>query len=65
MKAKECHERLFRACNHELPNVKDSAIWLTKGNIKPRDEGAYCFLKDRNMFFGERVLCHTVRQWIS
>ena len=57
IKAKECHERLFRVCDHELADVKDSSIWLTKGNIKPRDEGAYCFLQDRNMFFGEKVLC--------
>jgi hypothetical protein len=44
-------------CNHELADVKDSVIWLTKGNIKPRDEGAYCFLQDKNIFFGERVQC--------
>jgi hypothetical protein len=57
IKEKQCHERLFRVCDHELADVKDSAVWLTKGNIKPRDEGAYCFLQDRNMFFGEQVLC--------
>ena len=55
--AKECHERLFRVCDHELADVKDSAIWLSKGNMKPRDEGAYCFLQDRNIFFGEKVQC--------
>ena len=44
IKEKECHERLFRVCDHELADVKDSAIWLTQGNIKPRDEGAFCFL---------------------
>ena len=57
IKEKECHERLFRACDHELTDVKDSSIWLTKGNIKPRDEGAFCFLQDRNIFFGEKVQC--------
>jgi len=57
IKRKECHERLFRVCDHELADVKDSSIWLTKGNMKPRDEGAYCFLQDRNIFFGERVQC--------
>ncbi|KAM0681074.1 hypothetical protein GINT2_000859 [Glugoides intestinalis] len=57
IKEKECHERLFRVCDHELADVKDSAIWLTQGNIKPRDEGAFCFLQDRNIFFGERVQC--------
>jgi hypothetical protein len=35
-----------------LADVKDSAIWLTKGNMKSRDEAAYCFLQDRNIFFG-------------
>jgi hypothetical protein len=54
IKEKECHERLYRVCDHELADVKDSAIWLTKGNMKLRDEGAYCFLQDRNIFFGER-----------
>jgi hypothetical protein len=57
IKEKECHERLYRVCNHELADLKDSAIWLTKGNMKPRNEGAYCFLQDRNIFFGERVQC--------
>ena len=36
---------------------KDSAIWLTKGKIEPRDEGACCFLQDRNMFFDKKVVC--------
>ena len=57
IKNKECHERLFRVCDHELTDVKESASWLTKGNIKPRDEGAFCFLQDRNVFFGEKVQC--------
>ena len=57
IKEKQCHGRLYRVCDHELADVKDSAIWLTNGNMKPRDEGAYCFLQDRNIFFGERVQC--------
>jgi hypothetical protein len=68
IKEKECHERLYRVYDHELADVKDSAIWLTKGNMKPREEGAYCFLQDRNIFFGERVQCPHCRaelkQWI-
>jgi hypothetical protein len=27
--------------------------------MKPWDNGAYCFLQDRNIFFGERVQCRT------
>ena len=61
IKAKECHERLFRVCGHELADVKDSSIWLSKGNMKPRDEGAYFFLQDRNIFFGEKVQCPNCR----
>ena len=57
IKAKTCHERLFRVCDHELADVKDSSIWLSKGNMKPRDEGAYCFLQDKNIFFGEKIQC--------
>ena len=57
IKKKQCHERLFRACDHELVNLKDSSLWLTKGNMKPRDEAAYCFLQDRNIFMGEKVQC--------
>lgn len=57
IKGKECHERLFRVCEHELADVEESASWLSKGNIKPRDEAAFCFLQDRNIFFGEKVQC--------
>ena len=57
IKSKQCHERLFRACDHELVDIKDSGIWLKKGNIRPRDEAAYCFLQDRNIFLGEKVQC--------
>ena len=30
--------------------------------MKPRDEGAYCSLQDRNIFFGEKVQCPHCRQ---
>ena len=69
IKEKKCHERLFRVCNHELADVKDSSIWLAKVNMKPRDEKAYCFLQDRNIFFGEKVQCPHCRaatkKWIT
>ena len=57
IEGKQCHERLFKVCEHELADVKDSSMWLLKGNIKPRDEAAFCFLQDRNIFFGEKSLC--------
>ena len=33
IKVKECHERLFGLCDHELKDIKNSAIWVSKGNI--------------------------------
>jgi Ni,Fe-hydrogenase I small subunit len=66
IKEKECHERLYRVNDHELADVKDSAILLTKGNMKHRDEGAYCFLQDRNISFGERLQSRAAKkQWIT
>jgi hypothetical protein len=55
IKEKECHEGLYIVCDHGLADVKDSAIQLTKGNMESRNEEAFCFLQDRNIFFGERV----------
>ena len=57
IKSKQLHQRLYRACDHDLVSVKDSSMWLTKGNIKPRDEASYCFLQDRNIFLGQKVQC--------
>jgi hypothetical protein len=51
--------------DHELADVKDSAIRLTKGNMKSRDEGAYYFLQDRNIFFGERVECRAANKTVD
>jgi hypothetical protein len=61
----EYPEKLYRVYVHELVNVKDSAIWLTKGNMKLRDEGAYCLLQDRNIFFGERVHCRAANKTVD
>jgi hypothetical protein len=65
IKEKECHERLYRVCDHELSDFKDSAIWLTIGNMKPREKGAYCFLQDRNIFLGERVQCRAANKTVD
>ena len=34
-------------------DVKPSAKWLKKGNNTPQSEGLYCYLQDRNIFFGQ------------
>ncbi|MCB1712868.1 MAG: hypothetical protein KDH96_10425 [Candidatus Riesia sp.] len=62
IKEKNCHKRLFNVCEHELADLKESSKWLTKGNLKPRDEAAYCFLQDRNVFFGEKSQCPHCKQ---
>ena len=38
-------------------SIKDSALWLRKGNITPREEAALCNLQDRNVFFSEKSKC--------
>ena len=56
IKSKECHERLFRVCDHELTDVKDSAIWLTKGDVKPTASsniGIFSLVKEYNVLIAE------------
>ncbi|KAM0678086.1 hypothetical protein BDAP_001343 [Binucleata daphniae] len=57
IKSKECHQRLYKVYEHEMTDLNQSATWLTKGNNKPRDEAAFCFLQDRNIFLGVKSLC--------
>ncbi|KAM0678134.1 hypothetical protein BDAP_001394 [Binucleata daphniae] len=40
-----------------MADVSQSAVWLTKGNNKPRTEASLCFRQDKNVFFGEKSLC--------
>ena len=58
IKGKQCHERLYIVCDHELIDINDSASWLTKGNINPRDEGVYCFLQDRVYYLDKEYNGH-------
>ena len=55
--SKKSHEKLFRACKNEIVSVKDSSIWLKNGNNSARDEAAFCYIQDRNIFWGENILC--------
>ena len=54
IKNKKYHERLYRACEHKLTDIKQFSIWLKKGNIKPCHETAYCFLQYSNVFLGKK-----------
>lgn len=57
IKNRKTHEKLFRAGDNELTSVKDSSIWLKDGNNSARDEAAFCYLQDRNIFWGENIMC--------
>ena len=69
IKAKECHERLFKKRNHELDDVKDSAIWLAKGNKSQKTKvliasfkiGIFSLVKRHNAHTAEQQL----KQWTT
>ncbi|TBU05269.1 hypothetical protein CWI36_0653p0010, partial [Hamiltosporidium magnivora] len=38
-------------------NVSDSSRWLKRGNIRPRNEAVFCYIQDRNVFWGADGVC--------
>ncbi|KAF7682785.1 Retrovirus-related Pol polyprotein from type-2 retrotransposable element R2DM [Astathelohania contejeani] len=50
---KKLHEELYRAHLNEHINLKDSSTWMTHGNKYPRADALYCYIQDRNVFWGE------------
>ena len=57
IKSKTLNQKLYNASENELFSIKDSSLWLRKGNIPPRDEAALCSLQDRNAFLGDKSKC--------
>ena len=57
IRKKLVHQRLYRAAENSAVSVEDSALWLRKGNIAPREEAALCALQDRNLFMGAGGNC--------
>ncbi|TBU17925.1 hypothetical protein CWI38_0263p0040 [Hamiltosporidium tvaerminnensis] len=64
---RKLHSKLYNARKNELVSVSDSSRWLKRGNIRPRDEAVFCYIQDRNVFWGaddhlatrcEKMLCH-------
>ena len=53
IKNKEIHKKFMQAHEDHHVDVKPSAKWLKKGNNTPQSEGLYCYLQDRNIFFGQ------------
>ncbi|TBU13732.1 hypothetical protein CWI38_0349p0020 [Hamiltosporidium tvaerminnensis] len=38
-------------------NVSDSSRWLKKVNIRPHNEAMFCYIQDRNLFWGADGVC--------
>lgn len=53
IKTRFLHKNLMEGLENELVSVKNSTMWLQKGNDSARNEGKLCFLQDRNVFFNE------------
>lgn len=45
---------MFGLCEDLITSIKKSSIWLTKGNMSSKEEGA---LQDRNIFFDKKTKC--------
>jgi hypothetical protein len=61
IKAKRMHGLLF-ADEDNVFDRKSSSLWLTKGNISSQQEGMYCKLQDRNLYFGGETRCPHCKQ---
>ncbi|TBT98949.1 hypothetical protein CWI39_2203p0010, partial [Hamiltosporidium magnivora] len=42
--------------------VNDSSRWLKKGSVRPRDEAVFCYIQDRNVFWGAEGMCQHCNQ---
>ncbi|TBU10160.1 hypothetical protein CWI38_1977p0010, partial [Hamiltosporidium tvaerminnensis] len=54
---RKLHSKLYNARNNELVSVNDSSRWLKKGSVRPRDEAVFCYIQDRNVFWGAEGVC--------
>ena len=62
IKKKQLHEKLYRPKENPLVDIKGCSMWLSHGNIKPRDEASICNLQDRNFFLGAISKCNHCNQ---
>ena len=51
IREKKMHKILF-SNEDQIIDVRQSTMWLTKGNISPQQEGMLTKLQDRNIYFG-------------
>ncbi|TBU10839.1 hypothetical protein CWI38_1520p0010, partial [Hamiltosporidium tvaerminnensis] len=54
---RKLHSKLYNARKNELVSVSDSSRWLKRGNIRPRNEAVFCYIQDRNVFWGADGVC--------
>ncbi|TBT98021.1 hypothetical protein CWI39_2622p0010, partial [Hamiltosporidium magnivora] len=47
----------YNSMKNELVSVSDSSRWLKRGNIGPRNEAVFCYIQDRNVFWGADGVC--------
>ena len=56
---KSQHRQIFRSISNDRVCTRSSSLWLSKGNISPREEGALALLQDRNLFWvASKDKCH-------
>jgi hypothetical protein len=59
IKNKELHKKFMEATENSQIDEKMSSTWLKKGNNTPQSEAFYCYIQDRNIFFGtNKGKCH-------
>ncbi|KAK1350924.1 hypothetical protein LUQ84_000199 [Hamiltosporidium tvaerminnensis] len=54
---RKLHSKLYNARKNELVSVSDSSRWLKRGNIRPQNESVFCYIQDRNVFWGADGVC--------
>ncbi|TBU04426.1 hypothetical protein CWI36_0764p0030 [Hamiltosporidium magnivora] len=54
---RKLHSKLYNARKNELLSVSDSSRWLKSGNIRPLNEAVFCYIQDRNVFWGADGVC--------
>ena len=59
---KVLYKKLYRASENSMVSIKDSSVWLKRGNIKPREEAALCSFQDRNVFLEQMINAHIVQR---
>jgi hypothetical protein len=62
---KSNHKKLYGFLENKIASAKDSALWLTKGNISATDEGYLSLLQDRNLYGDNPGACPHCREAVK